>query len=325
MSEMKTYINPKAIKSNSIGTTHLNDSVVTKINTAYNLANIFKPSGILWGSYYGNSNLNDFTNFGTYKITGIKEADDNFPIYNNGGKIEAILTVIYSTDECVSQVLTLLNCAGGDTNLYTRTRQNGVWSIWGKLQSNIEVGLIGINQAKTFNDFIDNGIYSGVNLYWENPTTYQTGAETFVLIVINGYLYGSGISQLKYSIKTNNTTSIQIRNRINDTWSSWTDICENTTSEITINGNNNNGVISLTLQPNVYYKILNVTNLTIDFTEPKNGILNNYMFEVTFGNGNTITLPNAIKWANGNTPVCKANCSYQISVINNLGVFTEYK
>jgi hypothetical protein len=322
MSEMKTYINPKAIKSNSIGTTHLNDSVVTKINTAYDLANIFKPSGIQWGSYYGNSNLNDFTNFGTYKITGTKEANDNFPIYNNGGKIEAILTVIKSYDDCVSQVLTLLNCAGGDTNIYTRTRQNGVWSTWGKLQSNIEVGGIGFGTNLSFDNFIDNGMYSGVNYYWKTNTY---GAETFVLIVINGYLTSAGVTQLKYSINTDGKSSIQSRNRINDTWSSWTDICENTTSEITINGNDNSGVISLTLQPNVYYKILNVTNLTIDFTEPKNGILNNYMFEVTFANGNTITLPNAIKWANGNTPVCKANCSYQISVINNLGVFTEYK
>ena len=57
--------------------------------------------------------------------------------------------------------------------------------VWQRLQTNIEVGLIGVGQSKTFDDFIDNGMYSGVNAYWTDAVNYITSVETFVLVVIN--------------------------------------------------------------------------------------------------------------------------------------------
>ena len=48
------------------------------------------------------------------------------------------------------------------------------------------------------------------------------------------------------------------------------------------------------------------------------------MFEVSFSGGNILNLPSGIKWAKGYTPIFVAGKTYQISVINNLGVFTEF-
>ena len=79
------------------------------------------------------------------------------------------------------------------------------------------------------------------------------------------------------------------------------------------------------IDPNKYYKIFNVKTLTVNFNSGNSGLLNNYMFEVTFNGGSTLTLPDSIKWANGVSPSCEDGCTYQISVINNLGVFTRFK
>ena len=200
-------------------------NIVDKVNGLTNTVNELSETVITWNS---TSNMNNVTTTGVYKITGERvknESDeipsDNLPIYNPG-IIEAKLQV-FAADNCVSQILTLLNVGGGDTNVYTRTRQNGEWKQWGKLQSNIEVGAIGFNQTKTFNDFTDNGMYSGVNLYWVDKDNVYN-AETFVLIVVNGYLYGGGITQLKYSIKQDGSVNIQTRKKLSSEWSEWENV-----------------------------------------------------------------------------------------------------
>ena len=79
---------------------------------------------------------------------------------------------------------------------------------------------------------------------------------------------------------------------------------------------------TVSIDPNKYYKIFNVKKLRVNFNSGTSGLLNNYMFEVTFNGGSTLILPDSIKWANGVAPSCEVGCTYQISVINNLGVFT---
>jgi len=170
-------------------------------------------------------NLDSFTSSGNYVFAGTrtKTEDDGLPIYNKG-ELNASLTVSVGGN-CIMQKLTLLNVGGGDGNIYLRTQQNGVWEPWGKLQTNVEVGLIGIGQTKTFDDFTDNGMYSGVNAYATGQTDNDgypiVGAETFVLVVINAYLYGGGISQLKYSMRLDGAIGVATRKKINDTWSEW--------------------------------------------------------------------------------------------------------
>ena len=95
-----------------------------------------------------------------------------------------------------------------------------------------------------------------------------------------------------------------------------------TTSEHT--GNSTDYTIA-SMEPNVYYRILDVKKLTITaFKSGETGFCNNYMLEVRFKGGNTLSLPTGITWANGNTPTFVAGGVYQISIINNLGVFTKF-
>ena len=178
---------------------------------------------IVWGA---GKDLNNYRCAGEYHIDGKRENTvDNMPIYNIGN-INARLTVL-NAGGCVTQVLTLLNIGGGDSNIYTRTMQNGTWSMWNKLQSNVEVGAIGLGQTRTFDHLTDNGIYSGVNVYATatDDNGYPiTAFETFVLITINAYLTGGGVSQLKYSLLPDGTTCVAKRSKQENTWSEWRDL-----------------------------------------------------------------------------------------------------
>lgn len=348
---MSTYINPNAIgdetikrhhidlndikgTSESVGVVQLSSSVNDKsatkaasaavANTIYEIAknaksdiDILNVNSALWGSYYDCNNLDDFVESGIYKINGIREGNDNIPILNTGGKMEFILSVM-TTEDCVSQTLTLLNGGGGDTNIYIRTRQNGAWKPWGKLQTNVEVGAI--NQTQ-MDGLIDNGIYSGI---------LSSTGETFVIICINNYAIAQQvgvhhISHMKYSLVVG-TGKVKIEKRTRDAygfWTDWEDVSNgNSTPEIVYEKGGSSFTVNI--DPNKYYKINNVSNLTVNFNNGQNGVLNNYMFEVTFSGGNTLTLPSGMKLANGNIPDFKNGYTYQISVINNLVVFTEF-
>ena len=319
------------LESSTFSTSETRAATPKAINDIYKITNsiddrvnIFSPYSIQWGT--GNYvDLNNFVTSGTYKISGIRgNNNDNIPIINTGGKIEATLLVMVSPDDCISQILTLLNAGGGDTNIYTRTKQNGEWKPWGKLQTNIEINTIGLGQQKNFDDFIDNGMYSGVNVIYtgtdgSNNPTY--GYETFVLVVVNGYFTGAGVTQLKYGIDNTGEYGIQMRTKINNNWSEWYGI--NETPEMIIE----NATGTMYLSPNIYYKINNVSNVEIKFINSTPNKMNNYMFQMTTNSSvdaPQIALPSSIKWANENRPIFKKNHTYQISVINNLGVFTEF-
>lgn len=184
---------------------------------------LFQRKPFVWNA---NSHIDNFIASGTYIITGTRtNTADGLPI-NNTGAIDACLTVL-SNGNCVTQFLALLNSSGGDGNLYVRTRQGDVWGLWGKLQTNVEVGAIGLGQERTFDNFTDNGIYSGANILatgvGENGYPL-TDYENFVLVVINAYLTGGGVTQLKYSLLPNGTTSVVTRTKLDGVWSAWGDV-----------------------------------------------------------------------------------------------------
>ena len=55
-------------------------------------------------------------------------------------------------------------------------------------------------------------------------------------------------------------------------------------------------------------------------------IINEYFIEfTTSSSGTTVSLPSTIKWANGEKPTFEASTTYQISIINNLGVVIKFK
>ena len=86
---------------------------------------------------------------------------------------------------------------------------------------------------------------------------------------------------------------------------------------------------SMTLTPNVYHRntSTSLSTLTISLGSVTDStILNEYFVEFTTrSNGTTVSLPSTIKWVNGETPTFEAGCTYQISIVNNLGVVTKFK
>ena len=86
---------------------------------------------------------------------------------------------------------------------------------------------------------------------------------------------------------------------------------------------------SMTLTPNVYHRntSTSLSSLTITLGAISDDtILNEYFVEFTTRSaGTTVNLPSGIKWANGETPTFEASTTYQISIINNLGVVAKFK
>lgn len=86
---------------------------------------------------------------------------------------------------------------------------------------------------------------------------------------------------------------------------------------------------SMTLSPNIYYRntSTSLSTLTITLGSVANSnIINEYFVEfTTSSSGTTISLPSTIKWANGEVPTFEASTTYQISIVNNLGVVITFK
>lgn len=78
--------------------------------------------------------------------------------------------------------------------------------------------------------------------------------------------------------------------------------------------------------PNIFYNLGELTgNITFTLATPSNAtIVNHYYW--TFDTGNTaptITWPNGITWVDGAAPTINSNKHYEISVLNNIGIFME--
>ena len=202
---------------------------------------------IVWSSTH---HINHFVAAGVYNIVGERtNSADGLPIANaaSGHSINARLVVLDSSipasskesDKCITQILALSNRVGGDGDIYVRTGRaaetahliagNG-WGAWGKLQQNIEVG-----QTASLDEYIDNGIYSGV---YTNGSTFF---ETFVMVVINNYAVAAAtgtvrsITQLKYAVDTNGVFCYHVRTgQGNDVieWGEWRDLDAVTTDRI---------------------------------------------------------------------------------------------
>lgn len=86
---------------------------------------------------------------------------------------------------------------------------------------------------------------------------------------------------------------------------------------------------SMTLTPNVYHRntSTSLSTLTISLGAiTDNTILNEYLVEFTTrSTGTTVNLPSSVKWVKGETPTFEAGSTYQISIVNNLGVVTQFK
>lgn len=104
--------------------------------------------------------------------------------------------------------------------------------------------------------------------------------------------------------------------------------------EIYINGDENL-TADIRLRPNIYYNIKNMAYGSIAFEPTTDGEMCNFMFQIEIPDNlmiindeevsPSIILPDDIKWSKGlRSLVLSKGKTYQISVINNLGVYTEY-
>lgn len=86
---------------------------------------------------------------------------------------------------------------------------------------------------------------------------------------------------------------------------------------------------SMTLSPNIYYRntSTSLSSLTITLGSISNSnIINEYFIEFTTASGGTtVSFPSTIKWANGTAPTFEAGCTYQVSIVNNLGTWVKFK
>lgn len=140
---------------------------------------------VTWDS---SSNMDEMNITGLYYITGNRSnTTDNMPM-SNTGEIVAWLRVanIDAVNSFITQTLELGNKEGGDIKVYTRRYNGAYWSTWQLLQPMNEVG-----QVESFDDFIDNGMYSGANVSSLDMTT-------FILIVINNYAVAAALGSPQY-------------------------------------------------------------------------------------------------------------------------------
>jgi hypothetical protein len=80
---------------------------------------------------------------------------------------------------------------------------------------------------------------------------------------------------------------------------------------------------TVAIAPNVLNLWGEVASLDITLAEGTAGVVNEYMFQFTSGaTATTLVLPADIKWVSA--PNIQANKTYQVSIINNLGVIGEF-
>ena len=86
----------------------------------------------------------------------------------------------------------------------------------------------------------------------------------------------------------------------------------------------------MTLRSNMYHRntntSLSILVIALSDSISNSSIMNEYFVEFTTSRaGTTVSLPSTIKWANGKAPTFEASTTYQISIVNNLGVVTKFK
>lgn len=82
---------------------------------------------------------------------------------------------------------------------------------------------------------------------------------------------------------------------------------------------------TFTLTPNTFHIWDEVSFLTLTLGAETSGVANEYLFQFTSGStATTLSLPDDIKWIDGETPTIEANKIYQISILKGLGSVLEW-
>lgn len=81
---------------------------------------------------------------------------------------------------------------------------------------------------------------------------------------------------------------------------------------------------SVSIEPGVLNVWGEMSSLTITFATPSDSsIMNEYLIQFTSGStATTLSMPSSVLWTE--TPNIEANATYQISVVNNLGIIVKF-
>lgn len=84
----------------------------------------------------------------------------------------------------------------------------------------------------------------------------------------------------------------------------------------------------MSLSPNIYYRntSTSLSALAITLRSVSNSnIINEYFIEFTTrSSGTTVSFPSDVKWVNGSAPTFDPGCTYQVSIVNNLGTYIKF-
>lgn len=191
-------------------------------------------------------------------------------------------------------------------------------------------------QPAAISDFIKGVAINGTTIANTSGTVYLPNAST------GGY----GVTRLNSNINSTSTTEAATPSAVKAAYD-LANSYKGTVTGVKINGTTKSptsGVVdlgyinkqlststssSMTLSPNIYYRntSTSLSSLTITLGSVSNSnIINEYFVEFTTRSaGTTVSLPSTIKWANGEAPTFEASTTYQISIVNNLGVVTKFK
>lgn len=80
------------------------------------------------------------------------------------------------------------------------------------------------------------------------------------------------------------------------------------------------------IEPNIFHVWGVITTLDITLATPENtNIYNEYLFQFSTGDTlPTLSLPSDIKWRDSVAPILMENKTYQISIVDNLAIYTEF-
>lgn len=189
-----------------------------------------------------------------------------------------------------------------------------------------------VNWDENYNldSFNSKGIYiiSGIKVDGDNIPNINVGDKMCAMLNVMNNNDGYVSQQLTLLKSESKIVDIKIRigERISNIihWTEWVDA--NSIQLLYYEQ-----VSKIEIYPNKYYNIRGVKSLSVNLNtiELNENLLGMYSFEVSFVGGNTLSLPNNIKWANEITPeICKDGCTYLINITksgeNLLGVIAEF-
>lgn len=84
---------------------------------------------------------------------------------------------------------------------------------------------------------------------------------------------------------------------------------------------------TVSIRPNVLNVWGTVASLAISFTAGVSGQVNEYMIQFTCPSnaGTTLVLPSGVKWMNGEELETEPGWTYQVSIVNNLAVYSGWE